>query len=211
MTTQQLLLVILIISVVLTIIFGRALLRSDNNFYYRNGRAMRAWDILFAIDKSKFNYRLQNMSEETLSLLRKWILLDVRFAPLAHLSVALLLYFSSLAYAREGYRLLFDVLIGLQAVALISHIITDIMLSGSLKSLEMQQSMRFFNANVFMKLAFPMAGCFVSFATAILVWFRYLNSFDLPIASLLFIAPVVLIVVTINISKRFKSQPVKTN
>lgn len=205
MSTDNILLIILAISLACTYFLAGSLLKADNFFRYRNGRALRGWDILFAVDKEKLDYRLQNMSEETLRFFKNWINYDLRFAPLFHLSVAILLYFAKRAYSQEGFHIFFDVLMYGQGLSFISHIITDIMLSRSVRTLEMQDSMRFFNLNVFCKAFFPVMGCFVSFATLVLVWFRFMNKHSLPVATLLFMVPPVLVIIVMMISKAIKS------
>lgn len=209
MSTDYLLLIILGIALICTYFFANILLKSDNFFRYRNGRALRGWDILFAVDKKKLDYRLQNMSEETLRFFKKWIVNDLRFAPLFHLSVAIILYFAKRAYAQEGFQVFFDIMIYAQGLSFISHIITDIMLNRSVRTLEMHDSMRFFNANVFIKVFFPVMGCFVSFATLVLVWFRFMNEHSLPLATLLFMIPPVLVIIIMMITKALR--PGKTN
>lgn len=201
MSTDTILLILLAISLVCTYFFAGILLKSDNFFRYRNGRALRGWDILFAVDKKKLDSRLQNMSEETLRFFKKWIDYDLQFAPLFHLSVAIILYFAKRAYSQEGFHVLFDILIYAQVLSFISHIITDIMLKRSVRTLEMHDSMRFFNLNVFAKIFFPVIGCFVSFATLVLVWFRFMNKHSLPVATLLFMIPPVVVIIIMMITK----------
>ncbi len=208
MNFDAILLVVLGLCLTGTYFFARTLLKADNSFFYRNGRAMRGWDILFAIDRKKFDRRLQDLSIETIPFFRKWIFYDIRFAPVFHIAVAILLYFAKKAYAQPGFQLFFDVLIVSQGLSLISHIITDIMLMSSLKHLEMQDSMALFNFNVIIKMLFPMIGCFVSFATLVLVWFRFLDAHGLAMATLLFMVPPVLIIVIVKLAKAIKPKVV---
>lgn len=193
MVTEVVLLGILIICAGLLVVFVKTQLKSDNDFYYLNGRSMRPLDIMLAIDRDKFDYRMGNLTEPTRHLFRKWLNRDMQFSPIFHLSVAILLYFSRNAYTHQGFHSVIILLLVAQVISLVAHWISDIILIGSLKKKKMDIPMRLFNTLVVIKLVVPVLGLFIGLATLILLWFRFLNNQAIPLATLIFILPVVLV------------------
>lgn len=193
MITEAVLIGILLVCAGLLVVFIKTQLKADNDFYYLNGRSMRPLDIMLAIDRDKFDYRIGNLTEPTRHLFRKWLNRDMQFSPIFHLSVAILLYFSRNAYGHPGFQSIIIFLLVAQVISLLAHWLSDMFLLNSLKKKKMEIPMRFFNALVVIKLVVPVLGLFVGLATLILLWFRVLNNQSIPWAALIFIMPVVLL------------------
>lgn len=193
MITEVVLIGILLVCAGLLVVFIKTQLKADNDFYYLNGRSMRPLDIMLAIDRDKFDYRIGNLTEPTRELFRKWLNRDMQFSPIFHLSVAILLYFSRNAYGHPGFQSIIIFLLVGQVISLLAHWLSDVFLLNSLKKKKMEISMRFFNALVVIKLVVPVLGLFIGLATLILLWFRLLNNQSIPWAALIFILPVVLL------------------
>ena len=193
MITDIVLIGLLIVCSGLLVVFIKTQLKSDNEFYYINGRSMRPLDIMLAIDRDKFDYRIGNLTSTTRELFRKWLNRDMQFSPIFHLSVAIMLYFSRNAYSHPGFQSIIIFLLITQVVSLLAHWLSDMLMLNSLKKNRMDIPMRFFNTLVIIKLVVPVLGLFIALATLILVWFRFLNSQNLPWATLFFILPVALV------------------
>lgn len=193
MITEAVLIGILLVCAGLLVVFIKTQLKADNDFYYLNGRSMRPLDIMLAIDRDKFDYRIGNLTEPTRHLFRKWLNRDMQFSPIFHLSVAILLYFSMNAYGHPGFQSIIIFLLIAQVISLLAHWLSDMFLLNSIKKKKMEIPMRFFNALVVIKLVVPVLGLFVGLATLILLWFRLLNNQSIPWAALIFIMPVVLL------------------
>lgn len=195
MSNDIVLILVMILSLIGIIVFSRELLKADNSFYYISGRSMRGLDILFAIDIDKFNFRVQNLAESTRPKFEQWVKLDIWLAPVFNLFVAMLLVFVKRAYPQKGFDIFFDGLIIAQIISFIAHVVSDLVLLRSLHRQQMVAPMRLFNFLVIVKMFFPVLGVFISFATLVLVWFRFLNRLDTPLAALAFFAPAALIMI----------------
>lgn len=196
------LLIILLVCTMLILYFAKRLLKADNSFYYRNGRSMRGLDVLLAIDKDKFNYRVQNLSEPTRPLFEKWVKMDIWLAPAFIVFITVLLIFVERAYDHPWFKAFFLALMIGQIIALVCHALSDMILLNSLKQQEMTTRMHLFNTLVIIKMVFPVLGVFISFATLILVWFRFLNSMQIPLAAVVFFAPAAVLFFGLKIFKR---------
>jgi hypothetical protein len=206
MSNDLILIMVMILSLIGIIIFSRELLKADNSFYYVSGRSMRGLDILFAIDRDKFNFRVQHLTAETKTGFEQWVKLDIWLAPVFNLFVVILLVFVERAYPQKFFHIFFITLIIAQVFSFIAHIVSDLILLNSLHKQKMTASMRLFNVLVVVKMFFPVLGVFISFATLVLVWFRFLNSLDEPLAALVFFVPAALIIAGLKILKK-KSPP----
>lgn len=206
MSNDIVLIMVMILSLIGIIIFSRELLKADNSFYYVNGRSMRGLDILFAIDRDKFNFRVQHLTPETKIGFEQWVKLDIWLAPVFNLFVVSLLVFVERAYPQKFFHIFFIALIIAQVFSFFAHIISDIILLNSLHKQRMTAPMRLFNLLVVVKMLFPVLGVFISFATLVLIWFRFLNKLNEPLAAIVFFAPAALIILGVRLLKR-KSPP----
>lgn len=207
MTNDQILFLLLAVGLTGTIYYGRKLLKGDNQFFYKNGRAMRALDITLSGEKEVFNLRMASLSEETLSRFANWVRTDFFFIPVLYGSVAILCYFSSGAYYGENWENFFRFLIVGQVIACLADIAENLILLQAIKKRSLTVSMNIFNFIIGIKLFFVILGIFVSFATAVLVWFRFLNSKGEAVSSLLFVLPALLLflLLTFRPSKKKKA------
>ncbi len=195
------LLIILLVCLMLILYFSKRLLKADNSFYYINGRSMRGLDVLLAIDKDKFNFRVQNLSEPTRPLFEKWVKMDIWLAPAFNVFVTVLLVFVERAYDHPWFKAFFLFLMIGQIVALVCHALSDWILLRSLKRQEMVTRMHLFNALVITKMIFPVLGVFISCSTLVLVWFKFINTMQIPLAAIVFFAPAAVIFFGLKIFK----------
>jgi len=196
------LLIILLVCGMLILYFAKRLLKADNSFYYINGRSMRGLDVLLAIDKDKFNYRVQNLSEPTRPLFEKWVKMDLWLAPAFNVFVTVLRLFVERAYDHPWFKGFFLALMIGQIVALVCHALSDLILLKSLKRQEMVTRMKLFNTLVIIKMIFPVLGVFISFATLVLIWFKFINTMQIPLAAIVFFAPAAVIFFGLKIFKK---------
>ena len=89
-----------------------------------------------------------------------------------------------------------------QILALVCHALSDWILLRSLKRQEMVTRMHLFNALVITKMIFPVLGVFISCSTLVLVWFKFINKMQIPLAAVVFFAPAAVLFFGLKIFKR---------
>lgn len=206
MTTNQVLLALLPVGIIMFLYYGNKLLKSDNYFFYNNGRSMRTLDITLAGEKDTFNTRINSLTEDTIKRLRKWIFIDFLFMPGLYGTLAILCYFSSFEYSGQNWSDFFVFIIIGQGISYVADLVENTILIRSLKERKMPVSMDLFNIIVGLKLFFPILAFFVSFSTAVLAWFRFMNDQNMPTASLLFILPALLAFLVFAITRKKKTR-----
>ena len=139
------------------------------------------------------------MTEETLSRFATWVRSDFIFIPLLYGTVAILCYFSSKAFEGESWKNFFSFLIAGQVLASVADLAENIILLQAVKKRSAPANMNIFNFIIGIKLFFIILGIFISFATAVLVWFRFLNSKNEPLSALLFVLPAVVVFLLMNL------------
>ncbi|HSB92682.1 MAG TPA: hypothetical protein VLC28_06170 [Flavitalea sp.] len=187
----------LISSLLLILIVGKYQLVSDNAFYYKTGRSMRPLDIFLAFEKKIFNARIGNLDDSTRLKFKSWLLMDMLLGFVVHLSIALLALWCMTVYKNGVFIHIFYILALAQIVSFILHILADIIMRKSVDTGKLGMRIYIYNAIVILKLVIPLIGLFMSITTLILLWFQFLFSHGLPMASMFFLLPIFIVTMII--------------
>ena len=179
----------------LAIIFfvGKSQLLSDNYFFYLSGRSMRPLDIFLAFEKKTFNERISKLDEDTRARFKKWLLMDMLLGLAVHSFVALVALWCITVYSNPVFINIFRILAIAQILSFILHVVADLIMRQSVDAKKLGMPIVTYNAIVIIKLALPLIGLFMCTTTLILVWFQFLYSHDLPMATMFFLLPVFIV------------------
>ena len=187
----------LVSSLLIILIVGKLQLLSDNSFYYISGRSMRPLDIFLAFEKKTFNERIQKLDEPTRGRFRKWLLMDMLFGLVVHLFVALLALWCMTVYKTDVFIYMFYILAWAQVVSFVFHVIADLIMQKSVDTRKLGMSIYTYNTIVILKLVIPLIGLFMCITTLILLWFQFMFSHTLPMATMFFLLPIFILTMII--------------
>jgi len=187
----------LVSSLLLIVIVGKFQLLSDNSFYYLSGRSMRPLDIFLAFEKKTFNERIQKLDEPTRGRFRKWLFMDMLFGLVVHLFVALLALWCMTVYTNDVFIYMFYILAWAQVISFVFHVIADLIMQKSVDARKLGMSIYTYNTIVILKLAIPLIGLFMCITTLILLWFQFMFSHTLPMATMFFLLPIFIVTMII--------------
>jgi hypothetical protein len=179
------------------LIVGKFQLITDNSFYYKTGRSMRPLDIFLAFEKKTFNERIGNLDQPTRGKFKGWLLMDMLLGFVVHLSVALLALWCMTVYKNDVFIYIFYILALAQILSFIFHLLADIIMRKSVDTGKLSMSIYTYNTIVILKLAIPLIGLFMCVTTLILVWFQFMFSQTLPMASMFFLLPIFIVTMII--------------
>jgi amino acid permease len=174
---------------------------------------MRPLDLFLAFEKKTFDERIGKLDEPTRGRFKKWLLMDILLGFVVHLFVALLALWCMSVYTNDVFIYIFYILALAQGISFVFHLIADIIMQKSVDARKLGMSIYTYNTIVILKLAIPLIGLFMCVTTLILVWFQFMFSHTLPMATMFFLLPifiVTMIIIRVMTGARGKKGKAKT-
>ena len=100
-------------------------------------------------------------------------------------------------YKTDVFIYMFYILAWAQVVSFVFHVIADLIMQKSVDTRKLGMSIYTYNTIVILKLVIPLIGLFMCITTLILLWFQFMFSHTLPMATMFFLLPIFILTMII--------------